>query len=108
MHWLFLSISGLLEIGWVISLRATQSFTKPIPILFYAVFGAGSAYCLSLAMKALPMVVAYSVWVGITAVGSLLVDVYYFKQPYNPASFIFIALIGVGVVGMKVVGAVPH
>ena len=102
MAWLYLAVSGLLEIGWVISLRATNGFTRPVPILFYALFGAGSAYCLSTAMKTVPMVVAYSVWVGITAVGALAVDVFYFKQPYQPQSLIFMALIAAGVVGMKV------
>lgn len=108
MHWVYLGVSGLLEIGWVLSLRATEGFTRPIPIVFYAIFGASSAFCLSMAMKSLPMVVAYSVWVGITAIGSLLIDVLYFQKPYNPANFFFIALIGVGVAGIKVFGAPSH
>ncbi len=32
MHWLFLIVAGIMEVGWAFSLKHTQGFTKIIPM----------------------------------------------------------------------------
>lgn len=101
MGWLFVGIAGVLEIGWVISLKYTQGFTKLVPIIWYAVFGAGSAYFLSLSMKYLPMAPAYTIWAGIGAVGAAVYGWIYLGEPLKALRMVSMMLIVIGIVGLK-------
>src|SRR5262249_23150297 len=74
-HWLSLIVSSLCEVGWVVSLRMTDGFSRIVPLIGYAVFGLGAAVFLSFSMKAIPMATAYAIWMGISVVGTLIVDV---------------------------------
>jgi quaternary ammonium compound-resistance protein SugE len=101
MHWIYLFIAGILEIGWIISLKYTEGFTKIVPVIFYAFFGLGSAYFLSLALKSLPIVIAYSIWIGIAIVGTAIFGIVYLKEPYQLFRLFCIFLIISGIIGLK-------
>lgn len=98
--WVFLVLSGLLQIGWVVSLRQTQGFTRLVPILFFALFGVTSTVCLAQALKGLPMGVAYAVWTGISVAGSVLVDAIVFRE-VGLVRLACIVLILLGTTGLK-------
>lgn len=72
--WMLLVASALLQIGWLISLRATAGFRRPVPLLFYAAFGFLSTFCLSRAMESISMAAAYAAWTGLSVAGSLLLS----------------------------------
>jgi quaternary ammonium compound-resistance protein SugE len=57
---------------------------------------------LALAVKHLPLSLAYPVWTGIGAVGSIIVGVVLFKDQLQPATWFFIALLVIGIIGIKV------
>ena len=98
MAWTMLIIAGLLEIGFALSLKATNGFTRPLPTLLFALFGAGSFYLLTQALRTLPVGTAYAVWVGIgagTTVGWAILT------GAEPASPLRIALV-LGLVGCVV------
>ncbi len=102
-HWIFLWIAGALEIGWMVSLKLTHGFTRVIPIIFYALFGLGSAFCLSRALKGgIPIAVAYPIWMGIAFVGATLIDHFAFKERYESMQVVSIALIVVGITGLQI------
>jgi quaternary ammonium compound-resistance protein SugE len=101
--WLFLILSGLLQIGWVVSMRQTQVFTRFVPILFFAFFGLTSTVCLAQALKGIPMSVAYAVWTGISVAGSVLLDVIVFRE-VGLVRLACIVLILVGTTGLKLAG----
>lgn len=103
--WLFLILSGLLQIGWVVSLRQTHGFTRFVPILFFAFFGLTSTVCLAQALKGIPMGVAYAVWTGISVAGSVLVDVIVFRE-VGLLRLACIVLILLGTTGLKLAGDV--
>jgi quaternary ammonium compound-resistance protein SugE len=102
MGWLYVGIAGLLEIGWIISLKFTEGFTRPVPIVFYALFGASSAFFLSLSMKHLPMAPAYIIWMGIGMVGAAVYGALFLAEPLNALKIVSMILIVAGVVGIKV------
>ncbi|MED7634140.1 UNVERIFIED_CONTAM: QacE family quaternary ammonium compound efflux SMR transporter, partial [Lactobacillus paragasseri] len=52
--------------------------------------------------KHLPLSLAYPVWTGIGAVGSIIVGVVLFKDQLQPATWFFIALLVIGIIGIKV------
>lgn len=100
-NWIYLIIAGLLEIGWVISLKKTEGFTKVIPIIFYAFFGFFAAYFFSNAMKTIPIGIAYAIWMGIAVIGTTIAEVYLFNSTYNLTKVFFVLLILIGAIGLK-------
>ncbi len=61
-----------------------------------------SFWFLALAVKHLPLSLAYPVWTGIGAVGSIIVGVVLLKDQLQPATWFFIALLVIGIIGIKV------
>jgi quaternary ammonium compound-resistance protein SugE len=101
MNWIYLFAAGFMEIGWVMSLKFSQGFTKLIPMVFYAIFGFLGAYFFSHSLKTLPVSLAYSIWAGIAVIGTSLADVFFLKHEISPVKILFILLILIGIVGLK-------
>ncbi|MFI5180651.1 MAG: DMT family transporter [Thermoanaerobaculia bacterium] len=98
--WLFLVLSALLQVGWLVSLRETQGFSRLGPLLLYGLFGFTSTFFLSRALEAIPMSTAYAVWTGISVLGSVLLDASHHRAP-SPARLLCILLILAGTTGLK-------
>ena len=60
-----------------------------------------SLWLLGVAMKSLPVGTAYSVWVGVGAVGTVILGIVLFGEPANPARLISVMLIVAGIIGLK-------
>lgn len=101
MHWLYLLLAGLLEVGWVISLKHTDGFTKVKPIIGYVLFGLGNVYLFSLALKSLPMGLAFSIWMGIAVTGTLIYESFVYNQTFSPFKICCILFILLGIIGLK-------
>lgn len=101
MNWVILVIAGLFEIGWAIGLKYTEGFTRLWPTLATALSMLISVWLLGLAMKTLPVGTAYAVWVGIGAVGTVVLGILLFDDPASPLRLISLLLIGAGIVGIK-------
>ena len=67
MAWIVLILSGMLEAGWALSLKASDGFTRLWPSVLFVVLLVASMGGLAWALKTLPVGVAYGVWVGIGA-----------------------------------------
>lgn len=61
----------------------------------------GSFLLLALALKKLPMGMAYAIWTGIGTVGTFLVGVLIFHEPIGIGQGACILLIVSGIVGLK-------
>jgi quaternary ammonium compound-resistance protein SugE len=102
MAWVYILIAGLLEIGWIYSLKGMHGFTRLFPfIISYIACGFGAAYFLSLAMKQLPTGQSYAVWVGIGIAGSNLIGIIFQGEPWKISQSVCILMIIGGVVGLK-------
>ena len=101
MAWLILVVAGLLEVGWAIGLKYTEGFTRTLPTTLTVVAMIASVGLLGIAMKSLPVGTAYSVWVGVGAVGTVAMGIILFEEPANAARLGSIALIVAGIVGLK-------
>jgi quaternary ammonium compound-resistance protein SugE len=99
--WLFLAVSTLFEVVWLVSLKMSEGFARLLPLLVYLGSGLGAAVCLSIAMRAIPMGTAYAVWMGGSLVGALLVDVAFFKEPWNVFRAACAFLIVLGTFGLR-------
>lgn len=99
--WLILIAAGILEIIWSLSMKASVGFTR----IKYTAITIAAAYIsfwlLGVSMKALPVGTAYAVWTGIGAVGAATLGIVLFKEPVSAARVGCIALIVLGIVGLK-------
>lgn len=101
MTWVVLIIAGLFEVCWAIGLKYSEGFTRLYPSIFTLVTMAISFYLLSIAMRSLPVGTAYSIWVGIGAVGAVIVGAIAFNESLNPIRVVSIGLIVAGIIGLK-------
>jgi len=101
MAWVILVLAGLFEIGWAVGLKYTEGFTRLWPSLATATSMCISVGLLGVAMKTLPTGTAYSVWVGVGAVGAVLLGIVLFGESASPARLLSVGLIVLGVVGLK-------
>lgn len=99
--WILLVLAGLLETAWPIGLQRSQCFTRLWPTLWTAGAIVASVGLLGLAMRTLPAGTAYAVWAGIGVAGTALLDFMIQGQPFSWPKALFIALILVGVMGLK-------
>jgi quaternary ammonium compound-resistance protein SugE len=101
MHWIILILAGLLEVGWAIGLKYTEGFTRLWPSLGTIAAMAVSLGLLGIAMKSLPVGTAYAVWVGVGAVGTVILGIVLFDEPLNALRIGSVVLIVAGLVGLK-------
>jgi quaternary ammonium compound-resistance protein SugE len=99
--WILLGLAGLAEIGWVIALKYSDGFTKPLASIVTVVSLAVSMVLLGWAVKTLPIGTAYAVWTGIGAAGAAVAGLYLFGESANPVRLMCIVLIIAGVAGLK-------
>jgi len=101
MVWIILVIAGLFEVGWVVGLKYTEGFTRLWPTIWTVLAMIISLWLLGIAMKSLPIGTAYAIWVGVGAVGAVVLGIVLFGEPADAARLISIGLIVVGIVGLK-------
>ncbi len=104
--WTLLLLAGLLEVVWVMTMKASAGFTKPSWAVATMVAAGLSFWLLGLAMKLLPAGTAYPVWVGIGAVGAFIFGIVFFHEPAGLARIACVGLIVLGIVGLKLLS--PH
>ena len=101
MAWLILVIAGLFEVGWAIGLKYTEGFTRLWPTAGTVLSMVISVWLLGIALKALPVGTAYAVWVGVGAIGTVVLGIILLGEPASAARLFSVALIVAGIVGLK-------
>jgi quaternary ammonium compound-resistance protein SugE len=101
MAWIVLVVAGLFEVGWAIGLKYTEGFTRLWPSVATVAAMVASVWLLGIAMRSLPVGTAYSVWVGVGAVGTVILGIALFDEPATAARLASVALIVAGIVGLK-------
>jgi quaternary ammonium compound-resistance protein SugE len=121
MAWIYLLIASVFEIAWTFSLQlmdvkklkalpwrglfsSGSGWATLAPFAGYIIFGVGNILFFSMAMKEIPASTALAVWMGSTLIGVKLIEISFLKQPYDLYQFFFMALILVGIVGLKRAG----
>ncbi|WP_229620510.1 DMT family transporter [Vibrio parahaemolyticus] len=102
MAWGILFIAGLCEIAWAVGLKYSQWFTKFGASAFTIVFMLLSFWLLGIALRTLPLGIAYGVWVGIGAIGTAIVGIYLFNEPATLIKALSLLMIVAGIAGLKI------
>jgi quaternary ammonium compound-resistance protein SugE len=101
MAWALLIVAGMLEVAWAALLPATNGLRSWQPTVGFLVLLAGSMALLSIATRTIPVGTGYAVWVGIGAVGALVVGVVVHQEHASPLRLAFAALLIVAIIGLK-------
>ncbi|CAM5186550.1 Ethidium bromide-methyl viologen resistance protein EmrE OS=Castellaniella defragrans (strain DSM / CCUG 39792 / 65Phen) OX=1437824 GN=BN940_06871 PE=3 SV=1 [Castellaniella denitrificans] len=100
--WIYLSIAILAEVIATSALKVSDGFTRPLPSALTAIGYGLAFYLLALALKTIPVGVAYAVWSGAGIVAIALIGYFVFGQALDAAALAGIGLILAGVLVLNV------
>jgi small multidrug resistance pump len=100
--YLFLIAAIVMETIGTSSLQASQQFTRPLPTALMTVSYLIAFYCLSHALKVIPVGIAYAIWSGLGIVLISTIGLVVFKQKLDGPALAGLALIIAGVVVVNV------
>ncbi|MBY0412507.1 MAG: multidrug efflux SMR transporter [Bdellovibrionales bacterium] len=102
MNWIALTFAGLFEVVWAIYLKNSKGFTEITPSIMFVLTLLISMGLLAYSMKSIPIGVAYPVWTGIGAIGTVIVGTVVFKEHLSLQKMFFLSLLLIGIIGLKV------
>lgn len=105
MHWIYLLLAGMFEIGFAIGLKYTDGFTRLWASAGTVTAATISLWLLTQALKVIPIGTAYAIWTGIGALGVASLGIALFGESTAAPRLLCIALIVAGVVGLKLTSA---
>ncbi len=89
------------ETAWAIGLKYTEGFTRLWPSVGTGAAIVISMWLLAVAVRTLPVGIAYAVWVGIGVVGTFVLGAVLLDEPVNGLRVAGIALIIGGIVVLR-------
>lgn len=95
--YLALGVAIVLEVIGTSALQVSQQFTRPVPTAITVVTYLGAFYFLSLALKLIPVGIAYAIWSGVGIVLISCAGLILFKQKLDLPAILGLALIIAGV-----------
>ena len=101
MSWFLLLLAGLFEVVWAMGLKYSHGLTKPLPAAITIIFMILSVYLLAVATRQIPIGIAYTVWVGIGAIGAFIGSIVLFDMRASFLQILFFSLILIGLIGLK-------
>ena len=100
--WITLTLAIAAEVVATSALKASESFTRPLPSLVVVVGYAVAIYLLSSVLKAIPVGVAYAIWSGLGVVLITLVAWVVHGQHIDLPGLLGMGLIVAGVVVLNI------
>lgn len=100
--WCALIMAGICEIIWAYFLKQSEGLTKILPTILFFITLSISMILLALSVKIIPISLAYPIWTGIGAVGSIIIGVIFFNEAISLLSGVFLVMIVGGVIGLKI------
>jgi len=101
-YWIYLIAAGISEVIWALGLKYSNGLTKPKEATITIAFMIISFYCLAYAARAIPISIAYTIWVGIGAAGAFLGGIYFFHEKVNAGQMLFFVIVLIGMIGLKI------
>ena len=101
MSWIYLLIAGIFEVVWSTAMKLSNGFSVLLYSVITVIGMIISFGSLVLATKSLPLSLAYPIWTGIGAVGSVIVGVILFYDQLSGLTWVFGVLLVVSIIGIK-------
>ena len=104
MGWVYLISAILLEVSGTVSMKFSEGLTKTVPSILIFIFYGLSLSLLTLALKSIPVSLAYAIWSGIGTALIAVIGFAYFQESFTTLKCLGIILIISGVVLINLKG----
>jgi quaternary ammonium compound-resistance protein SugE len=101
MAWVYLVLGGLFEVGFTTCLRYTEGFRNIPWTLGFLASVTLSMALLEVASRSIPMGTAYAVWTGIGALGTVIIGMVWFGEPFTLLRTLMILGVVACIAGLK-------
>ena len=98
MAYVYLGLAIIAEVIATSSLKATEEFTKIGPTIMMIVGYGVAFYCMTLALRAIPLGITYAIWSGLGIVLVSIVGIVLYNEKLDLPAVIGMGLIIAGVV----------
>lgn len=103
MAWLYLLLASIFEVVFATTMKLSEGFTRLPWTIVTIVSSIGGLFFLGMALKGLPVSLAYPIWVGVGIVGTVLFGMLALGEGVGIVKILCIGLVLAGVVGLKVI-----
>lgn len=102
MAWIYLGLAAIFEVSFALSMKASKGFTVFWPSIGTVIGVVCGVACLTLSLRSLPVSIAYPIWVGAGALGTVVFGAVVFGEGLNSLKILSVVLIACGVAGLKI------
>lgn len=104
MNWIYLFLAIFLEVAGTTNMKLSHGFTRVLPSILLFIFYGLSFTCFTFALKKIEVSTAYTIWSGLGTTLVVGIGILWFKESVTSTKMISIALIIIGVIGLKLSG----
>ncbi|SDH95098.1 quaternary ammonium compound-resistance protein SugE [Pseudomonas benzenivorans] len=101
MAWIFLLVAAFFEVLFAMGMKYADGFTRLAPSALVVLAAIAGIYFLTLALRELPVSIAYPIWTGIGTLGTVVLGTVLLGETLGPGKLLAIGLIVAGVAGLK-------
>ena len=101
MAWAYLAAAAVFEIVFALSMKYAEGFTRVVPTAITVIGAIGGIGFLTLALKTLPVSVAYPIWTAIGTLGTVILGFALLGESLTPTKVLCALAIAAGVAGLK-------
>jgi quaternary ammonium compound-resistance protein SugE len=105
MAWAYLAAAAAFEIMFALSMKYADGFTRVAPTVVTVLGLVGGIGFLTLALKTLPVSVAYPVWTAVGTLGTVILGFVLLGESLTLTKFLSALAIAAGVAGLKMTSA---
>jgi len=101
MAWIYVLLADLFEVAWPFVLKWSAPLSRWAPLIVVVICAVPANYLLAEAVKRLPAATVYATFVGIGTAGTAVVGMVFFGESTNIGRVCSLALILLGLIGLK-------
>lgn len=101
MAWTYLAFAAIFEIAFALGMKSSNGFTKLLPTGLTVVGAVGGIFFLTMAMKSIPVSLAYPIWTAAGAVGTVILGYVWFGENLSPLKIAGLTAIVLGVTSLR-------
>jgi quaternary ammonium compound-resistance protein SugE len=101
MAWAYLAAAAVFEIVFALSMKYAAGFTRVVPTAITVIGAIGGIGFLTLALKTLPVSVAYPIWTAVGTLGTVILGFALLGESLTPTKVLCALAIAAGVAGLK-------
>ncbi|GAB5469754.1 MAG: multidrug efflux SMR transporter [Rhodospirillales bacterium] len=105
MAWVFLALAAVFEVVFAMSMKYAEGFTRLVPTLVTMVAVVAGLGFLGLALRSLPVSVAYPIWTAVGTLGTVVLGYFMLGEPLTWLKAVSALAIVAGVAGLKISSA---